>query len=163
MPGSTQAVAFAGIDLEQPVHVLAGVDDERGADGLAALRRAGAARQDRHAGGDGDLGGADGLVGRARHDDAERLDLVDRRVRRIAAAAPGVEQHFARELAAKACLKGVERRSGHAAGVDLKAEGGYCMAAPPRRRTAGDGRKRWRRFGYSSRFGMDGLLKYRVW
>ena len=88
MPGSTQAVAVRGVDLEQPVHVLAGVDDERGADGLAALRRAGAARQDRHAGGDGDLGRPNGLVGRARDDDAERLDLVDRGVRRVTAAAP---------------------------------------------------------------------------
>ena len=39
----------------------------------------------------GGLGGANGLVGRARDDDAERLDLVDRRIRRIAAAIPGVE------------------------------------------------------------------------
>ena len=91
MPGSTEAVRLVRVDLQQPVQVLAGVDDERGTDGLAALRRAGAARQDGHAGGHGGLGGANGLVGRARHDDAERLDLVDRRIRRIAAAIPGVE------------------------------------------------------------------------
>ena len=89
--GLDRGGAALRVDLQQPVQVLAGVDDECGTDGLAALRRAGAARQDRHAGRHGGFGGADGLVGRARHDDAERLDLVDRRIRRIATAIPGVE------------------------------------------------------------------------
>ena len=36
------------VDREHLVEVLRVVDDQRGADGLAALRGAGAARQDRH-------------------------------------------------------------------------------------------------------------------
>ena len=152
MPGSTHAVAFAAIDLEQPVHVLARVDDERGADGLAALRGAGAARQDRHAGGGGDLGRPDGFLGRARDHDAERLDLVDRRVRRVPAAAPGVEQHFARELAAKAGCKGVERGFWH---ERLSSCGGRAIvwgAVAPARR---GGPKCWRRLATAA-FRWDG-------
>ena len=62
-----RAMLRCGVDLEQAVEVLRVVDDQRRADGLAALRAAGAARQDRHArlGGDGECG-ARGLLG-ARH------------------------------------------------------------------------------------------------
>ncbi len=102
-----------GVDVEQPIHVLAQVEDERGTDRLAALRGTGPARQDRHASGDGDLGGLDGLVGGARYHDPEGLDLIDRGIGRIAAAAPGVEQDFARELAPEARGDSVERVSGH--------------------------------------------------
>src|SRR5262249_31896390 len=43
---------------------------------------------------------------------AQRFDLVDRRVRRIAPTAEAVEQHLARELASQAGLKRTHRRTG---------------------------------------------------
>ena len=157
--------AALGVDLEHAVQVLAGVDDERGADRLAALRRAGAARQDRHAGVRRRPRRAQtASSARARHDDAERLDLVDRRIGRVAAAAPGVEQHFARELAAEACLEGVERRSGHAAGVYSRAEGGYCRAAAA---VAGAHRQGGRLIAdadlATARVSACSLLKFDIW
>ena len=87
------------IDVDDPIQVLGEVQHHGGADGLAALRRAGAARQHRDVflGGDGDGGlhVGDGF----RHDYAERLDLIDRGVRRVAPARERVEQHLARRLA----------------------------------------------------------------
>jgi hypothetical protein len=82
---------MGGVYLDQVVHMLAQVDDERRADSLSALRRAGAPRQDRHAGLRSELGRTNGFVGRARHDDAERGDLVDRGVSRVTATTAGVE------------------------------------------------------------------------
>ena len=95
-PGCTMARGRR-IDLQHAVQILGVVDDQRLAHGLAALRAAGAARQDRHAflGRDGDrapraassLRGTTTPIG---------CDLVDRGVGRIAPAARGVEQDFAR-------------------------------------------------------------------
>ena len=80
--------------------MLAGVDDERGADRLPALRAAAAARQERRLelARDGDRDGD--VVRRPRHEDADRHDLVDRRVGRIASARGDVEQHFAARFCA---------------------------------------------------------------
>jgi len=86
--------------------VLGGVDDQRRAGRLAALARAGAARQHRH----GELAGdieRDGDVAIAlRNEHADRHDLVDRGVGRIAAARGRVEAHFAFGLAAQAPVEG---------------------------------------------------------
>ena len=49
MPGSTMQVRGDRVDRDQPVQVLAEVHDQRPADGLAGLRGAAAARQQRHA------------------------------------------------------------------------------------------------------------------
>ena len=69
--------------------------DQRAADRLAALRGAAAARQHRHALLARDRERRLDVVRVARHDDADRLDLVDRRVGAVAAAREGVEQHLA--------------------------------------------------------------------
>ena len=66
----------------------------RGADGLAALRRATPARQYRHARVDRDLQRGNRVFLRCGHDDADRVDLVDRGVGRLAAAGRRVEQHL---------------------------------------------------------------------
>src|SRR5690606_41659282 len=51
--------------------------------------------------------------GVARDDDAERLDLIDRRVRRVASAREAVEPDFAAQLALQPSLEhGRGRRSG---------------------------------------------------
>src|SRR5258708_18216782 len=82
-------------------HVLREIDDQGRAHGLAALRCAGAARQDRglgiacHVEGERQVG----LV--TRDYDADGLDLVDRGVRRISAARGLVEEHLALDGAAK--------------------------------------------------------------
>jgi hypothetical protein len=91
------AVLVETHDLAQ---ILGDIDDQRVAHRLAALRGAGAARQDgglgvaRHVDDQGEVG----LV--ARHDHAHRFDLVDRGVGRIAAARGGVEQNLALDGAA---------------------------------------------------------------
>jgi hypothetical protein len=105
-PGLDHGVRVA--DLDDLVQVLRVIDDERRAHRLAALRAASTARQDGYAllGRDRD-GSACGVFA-ARHNDAERLDLIDRGVGRVAAAARDVEHHFAVHLLAQALG---ERRS----------------------------------------------------
>ena len=96
------AVLVEAHDLAQ---VLGDIDDQRLAHRLAALRGAGAARQDgglgvaRHVDDEREIG----LV--ARHDDADRLDLVDRGVGRVAAARGRVEQDVALDRAAQSLLE----------------------------------------------------------
>jgi hypothetical protein len=94
------------VEADDVAHVLGEIDDQRLAHGLTALRGAGAARQDRclrvarHVQCDGEIG----LV--ARDDDADRLDLVDRSVGRIAAARGAVEQNLALDLVAQPVFEG---------------------------------------------------------
>ncbi len=90
--------ARVGIERDDVVQPLAGVDHQRLADGLAALARAGAAREQRHLLAARDLECDAQIVLIARHDDADRRDLVDRRVRRVTAAARRIEQHVAAQL-----------------------------------------------------------------
>ena len=68
------------IDRNHLVHMPAAIDDEGAGDGLPALRGAGAARQDRHPFFAGDRDRRRGVGAIARDDDAQRLDLVDRRI-----------------------------------------------------------------------------------
>ena len=77
------------------VEVPGGVDDEAGADRLAALGGAGPAREHRHAGVAGDLDGAPDVGGVAGHDHAQGRDLVVRGVGAVAPAGEGVEVHLA--------------------------------------------------------------------
>ena len=85
-------VAVEGQDAAER---LAVVDHQRIADRLPALRRSRAAGQDRRAeiAGDGKRGAHVVLV--ARDDDADRIDLVDRRVGRVASARRSIEQDVA--------------------------------------------------------------------
>ncbi len=100
--------ARVDVDLEHISQVLARVEHERRADGLPALRRARAARQNRDLRLGRDLERAHGVSRGPRHDDAEWLDLVNRRVGRVAAAVVGAEQHVAFDLAAEPRLQGGE-------------------------------------------------------
>ena len=89
------------VDRQHAVEVFTGIDDDRGTHGLAALRGAGAALQHRHAGVLGDLDGAHDVGGIFGHDHADRLDLIDRGIGAVAAAAPAIEQHLALDLSGK--------------------------------------------------------------
>jgi hypothetical protein len=65
------------------------------------LRSAGAARQYRHPLLARNRDRRRGILAALRHDDAQRLDLVDRRIGGVAAAAERVEKHFAADLASQ--------------------------------------------------------------
>ncbi len=87
--------AVLGIQLQHVAHVFAGVEHQRFADRLATLGRAGAARQNRYAFAARDLDRGAYVVAVARNDHADRFDLIDRRVGRIAAAVERAEADFA--------------------------------------------------------------------
>ena len=87
--------ALVGVDLEHPVQVLRGVEHEPGADRLAGLRGAAAARRDRDAVLGGDRDGADHRLGGLGNDDAQRLDLVDAGVGGVKRARDRVEADLA--------------------------------------------------------------------
>ena len=80
------------LDLGQ---VLAGVEDQALPDGLAALRRARAAWNDRNAGVCCYLDGTNDVRKVTGNDHADRLDLVHRRIGAVAPAVEGVEHRFA--------------------------------------------------------------------
>ena len=122
IPGCTTTSRTCNIELDDAVQIFRVVDDQRRADGLAALGSARPARQDRHARLHGDLQrDAGGFLG-ARYDHAHRLDLVDRRVGAVAPAAESIEQHLAVDLGAQAPL---ERRGGAPCGARMKLNR-YC-------------------------------------
>jgi hypothetical protein len=89
------------VDLDEAAQVLRAVEHDRAVDGLAALARAAAARQDRDAEVAGDGQRRLQVVAGLRHDDAERLDLVDRGVGRKAAAVGAPEENLALHLASQ--------------------------------------------------------------
>ena len=89
------------IEREHAVQVPAVVDHERRANGLAALRTGAATREHRHAEFAADVEGGAHVVVRPRDQHADRLDLVDRRVGRIAAAGSAVEADLALHGAAQ--------------------------------------------------------------
>ena len=93
------------IDRDDPVHISAAIEDKRTGHGLPALRGAGAARQNRHAFLAGDRDRRRGVLAIARDHDAQRLDLIDRRVGGVAPAAERVEQDLAADLAAQPRLE----------------------------------------------------------
>ena len=100
-PGLDRHGARLGVEVDHIVQPLAGIDHERLGDRLAALARAGTAREHgrlvctRHFQGAPQIG----LI--ARHDDAHRRDLVDRGIGRVAPAAGRVKQHVAANFRAQ--------------------------------------------------------------
>ena len=113
-PGSTSAVRGLGIDVQDAAQMLRAVDHQRAVHRLAALAGAAAAGQhrdallarDRQRGGD--------VVDLLRHDHADGLDLVDRRVGGIAAAIGAAEQHLAADFAPQPAGQArIARRDGH--------------------------------------------------
>ena len=100
--GLHDRLGWRKVDLQHAVEILGVVDDERFAHRLAALRAAGAARQDRDAflHRDGDRRAR--RLFAAGHNDADRLQLVDRGVGGIASAAGRVEHDLGVELLAQA-------------------------------------------------------------
>ncbi len=104
--------ARLGVDLDDAIQMARRVDDECGTDRLTALRRAATARQHRHPGFGGNGDGRRDVVLGLGHHDAERQDLVDRSVRRVAPAARGVEEHIAPDLAGKATGDGIGNGGG---------------------------------------------------
>ena len=104
-PGCTVTCGLVLVEAHDLAQMLGDVDDQRLAHGLAALRRAGAARHD---GGLGVARDVDdqrqvGLV--ARHHHTHRLDLVDRGVGRVAPARGLVEKDLALDRAAQRLFK----------------------------------------------------------
>ncbi len=98
-PRLDPAATVLDVEIQNAVQVPGIVEHQSGVHRLAALRRPAAA------GGDGDPGRARraegrGNVGlRARHCHAQRHDLVERGVRRVAAARERVEENLALEIA----------------------------------------------------------------
>ena len=91
--------ALLRVQLEHAVQILGEIDHQAGADRLAGLRGAAAARHDRHARLARDPERRlDVGVGPGEHD-ADRLDLVDRGVGAVAAAIEGLEPDLALERA----------------------------------------------------------------
>ncbi len=84
-----------GIERDDIVQPLTGVDHQRLANRLPALARAGAAREQRHLLAASDFERDAQIVLITRHYDANRRDLVDRRIRGVTAAARRIEQHIA--------------------------------------------------------------------
>ena len=81
------------------------VDHQAGADRLAGLRGAAAARHHRHARLARDRERGLDVGGALRQDHARRLDLIDRGVGAVAPAIEGIEADLAFELAAECCRK----------------------------------------------------------
>ena len=93
-----------GINRDHPVEMFAAIDDERPRHGPAALRGAGTGRRYRHPLLAGNCDRRRGIFAALRHD-PQRLDLVDRRVGRVAPAAESIEQHLAPDLAPQTRLQ----------------------------------------------------------
>ena len=83
------------VERDDLAQILRGVDDDRFADGLAALRGPTAAREHRHAFVRTDIHDRIDVAFAARDHDADRLDLIDRGVGRVQAARRAVETHLA--------------------------------------------------------------------
>jgi hypothetical protein len=110
-----------GPDLEHFVEVLRVVDDQGLAHCLPALRAAGAARQNRYPFVRCDRQSAACRLLGTRHDDTDRLQLVDRGVGGIAPSACRVEQDFGvqllRQARREAGLRGLDQANGRGRGV----------------------------------------------
>ncbi len=93
--------AIGLVQFDHIIQVLGYIDHQRLAHGLAALGGAAAARQDRHLFLGGNLDDADHVLFRARYDDTDGLDLVDRGVGAVAPPAKGIKQDRAFDLTLK--------------------------------------------------------------
>ena len=100
--GLHQRGARVGIDMQDAAQMLRAVDHQRAVHRLAALAGAAAARQHRDAFLARDRQRRGDVADLLRHDHADRLDLVDRRIGGVAAAVGAAEQHLAADLAPQA-------------------------------------------------------------
>ena len=115
--------ALVEIHIDDFIEILCAIDYQRRANTLAALRRAGPARQDWHTFFGRDLQcTARGILG-ARHHHAKRIDLVDRGIGAIASARESVEQHFAIHFAPQAPLQS----AGRGCGANYANRDGRCI------------------------------------
>jgi hypothetical protein len=90
------------INVQNAPQVLRAVDHHGPVDGLAALAGAAAARQHRHPFLPRDRQRGGDIADLLGHHNADRLDLVDRGVRRIAATIGAAEQHVAADFSPQA-------------------------------------------------------------
>ena len=105
-PGSTRTVIRVAVDDADPVQVLREVDHDGRPDRLPREARGRPARQDRHPLLGGDPDDRDDVVGRPRHDHAQRLDLVQARVGGVQPARPAIEADLGACLSAQAIAPG---------------------------------------------------------
>ena len=117
--------AAGRVDVEDRVQVLAAIDDDAGADRLARQAGAAAAGDDRDVASRRRSARADDVLGGLRHDDAERLDLVDAGVGAVEPARRGVEADLA---VRRACAGG--RRGGPASRARKSSMGGFYGRQP---------------------------------
>ena len=103
--GLDHAAAAGDVELDHIVEIFRAVDDQRGVDGLAALRGAAAARRDRHALLPRDRNRPRRLVDAARRHHAHRHDLIVRGVGGVAAAAETVEHDLAGQFGFEAAFQ----------------------------------------------------------
>ena len=64
------------LEIDDPVEIFRGVDDQRGADGLPRERRSATAREDRYTMAGGEFHRGDHVIGGTGNNDADRIDLV---------------------------------------------------------------------------------------
>ncbi len=93
-----RCTAPVGVDLEHVAKIFRAVDDQGAVDRLPALAGPPAARQDRNAALARDRDRGRDILDRARHENPDRLDLVDGGVGRIAAAIGAREHDLAARL-----------------------------------------------------------------
>ena len=99
--------SLVGVDLENPVQVLRGIEHQAGANRLAGLRRAAAAWRDRDAVAGGHVDGLNDPFGRTGNDHAQRLNLVDAGVGRVEGPRHAVEPHLTVNGRFKFALEGL--------------------------------------------------------
>ena len=85
---------LCGVKADDSVEILAVIDNERSADRLSALRAAGAAGEDRDLPPATELHRRPNVVVACGHENGERIDLVDRSIRRVTSTRCGVRQQF---------------------------------------------------------------------
>ena len=102
--------SLGGVHLHDAVEILRRIELQAGADRLARLRRAAAARGDRHGVAARHLHRRHHIVCGPRDDDAEWLDLVHARIGGVERARHPIEAQIADDLAREVAF---ELRSGH--------------------------------------------------
>ena len=93
------------IERKHVAQIFREIDHQRFADRLSALRRRAAAGQERQTFVAGDLDNGGQVRVRLRHDNAERHDLIDRRIGGITPPRKGVEKHVTLDRIAQSRLQ----------------------------------------------------------
>ena len=121
--------SFLGVVALHRVEAAAEVDHEPGADRLAVLRGAGAARDDRNTFLAGDPQHRLEIGEVLREDHAGRHDLVDRRVGGVASPGEGIEPHLAAEFPRELPFEaGVTGKSGRGVAGERRRQGVILLA-----------------------------------